>query len=120
MIQLLIERGVMRKILAWMRFPHIDDKEFKSLGAVLLIKPCQWRNLPHEGRSGNTAELQQYVLLSNKMGQRNFRPVQTAERKLRRWRSYFGNGPEVRRGQIALTKRFMVVVIYCFHFASFI
>src|SRR5919108_1393931 len=38
--QLLLKGGVMPKILSRMRFPHINDKELKSSGLILLIKLC--------------------------------------------------------------------------------
>jgi hypothetical protein len=55
---------MVRKILPRMRFPHIDDKKLKSLGAILVIKLCQWRNLPHKRRSSDAAELKQYMFFA--------------------------------------------------------
>ena len=105
----------MGKILSRMGFPHIDDKKLKVSAAALLIKLCEWRNLPHKGRSGDTAEFQEYVFLSEKIGQRNFRSIHIRECKRGCLRADFGNCPKVRRCQIALTKRFMIIVIDALH-----
>jgi len=69
----------MGKILSRMGFPHIDDKKLKVSAAALLIKLCEWRNLPHKGRSRDTAEFQEHAFLSKKIGQRNFSPIQIRE-----------------------------------------
>jgi len=61
----------MRKIFPWMGLPDINDKELKSLIAVLLIKLREWRNLPHKRRSGNAAKLQKQMLFPFEVGKGN-------------------------------------------------
>jgi hypothetical protein len=48
---------MMRKVFSGMSLSRIDDKKLKSLRAVFLKKLGEWRNLPHERRSSDAAEL---------------------------------------------------------------
>ena len=57
--------ALMRAVMfAWVGLPHVNREKLKALIAVAPVKFVQRRDLAHERRSGDAAELEEHVLFA--------------------------------------------------------
>jgi len=110
--ELLLKRAVMREIFTRMGLAHVDDEKCEPLVPVLFVELCKWRNLPHEGRSSDAAELKQHMFSSRKILQRNLSAIEIREREIRCLCAHFRNGAKFGRIDITLPERRVVIRIH--------